>query len=50
MGREMPAPMLTTRRALPQLLFTRESIRWAVQFLIARFPCFPDFVVVLLGS
>ena len=42
--------MLTARRVLPQLLFTRESIRLAVLCLVARFPRFLDFLVVLLGS
>jgi len=50
MGPEMPAPALTTRRALPQLLFTRESVRWAVLYLVTRFPRFSDFLVVLSES
>ena len=50
MGPEMPAPALTARRALLQLLLTQESIRWAVPCLVAQFPCFLDFLVVLLGS
>jgi len=50
MGPEMPAPTLTARRTLPQLLFTRESVRWAVLCLVARFPRFLDFLIVLSGS
>ena len=50
MGPETPAPTLTTRRALLQLLFTRESVRWAVTCLVARFPRFLDFFVVLVFS
>jgi len=50
MGPKTPAPALTARRALPQLLFTRESVRWAILCLVARFPRFLDFLVVLSGS
>jgi len=49
MGPETPAPALTARRVLPQLLFTRESIRGTVPCLVARFPRFLDFLVVLSG-
>jgi len=50
MGPEMPAPTLTARYALRQLLFTRESIHRAVPCLVAQFPRFLDFLVVLWGS
>jgi len=40
MGPEMPAPALTAHRTLPQLLFTRETVRWAVTCLVAPFPHF----------
>ena len=51
MGPERPAPALTTRHALLQLLFTRESVRWAIPCLVARFSSFfLDFLIVLAGS
>jgi len=50
MGPETPAPALTAHGALPQLLFMRESILWAVPCLVARFLRFLDLLIVLSQS